>query len=169
MPAASLFLRSLLFTILIPGSVAAVVPFLILSFERASTPHPWTPVGLLGLIPMIAGTVLLMQCIVHFARHGKGTLAPIDPPTHLVVRGPYRWVRNPMYSAVLAILIGECVLFQSVVLMLYTAAWFAMVNLFVLFYEEPRLRRQFGEVYASYCRDVRRWIPGRRRRGSGMV
>ena len=118
---------------------------------------------------MAAGTGLLALCIVHFARQGKGTLAPIDPPTHLVIRGPYRWVRNPMYCAVLAILIGECAPFQSVVLMLYTAAWFAVVNIFVIFYEEPRLRRQFGEAYASYCRDVRRWVPGRRRRGSGRV
>jgi len=106
-----------------------------------------------------AGAALLIACIWEFAHAGRGTLAPVDPPRRLVVRGPYRYVRNPMYVSVTVIIIGEVLLTRSGALAVYGAVWFAMVNLFVLGYEEPTLRRRFGESYERYTREVGRWIP----------
>jgi len=92
---------------------------------------------------------------------GRGTLAPVDPPTRLVVRGPYRYVRNPMYLGVLCILTGEAWLFASSALLIYAAAVLACFYSFVVLYEEPALRRKFGESYEQYARTVHRWWPRR--------
>jgi protein-S-isoprenylcysteine O-methyltransferase Ste14 len=111
---------------------------------------------------MVAGIVLLAACIWEFARSGRGTLSPVDPPTTLVVRGLYRYVRNPMYLSVTTIVLGEVLLTGSGALLVYLAVWIVAVNLFVLGYEEPTLRRQFGPSYEEYARRVGRWIPRRR-------
>ena len=156
--ALSLTLRSLLWTILLPGVVAGYVPWavfgvgdLVLDLSR---PH-----HVLGLLLVSAGAALLGACIFEFARSGRGTLSPVDPPKRLVVRGLYRYVRNPMYLSVTAILLGEVVLMRSGALALYWAAWFSVVNAFVIGYEEPTLRSQFGESYEEYTRSVGRWVP----------
>jgi protein-S-isoprenylcysteine O-methyltransferase Ste14 len=91
-------------------------------------------------------------------------LSPADPPRELVVRGLYRYVRNPMYVSVSLIVLGEAVLAWSRPLLVYWAVWFVVVNIFVIGYEEPTLRRRFGEAYAQYTRQVGRWLPRRRRR-----
>ncbi len=105
------------------------------------------------------GAVLLAVCIWEFTWSGRGALAPVDPPRALVVRGLYRYVRNPMYLSVTLVLLGEVLLTWSAALLVYWAIWFVAVNLFVLGYEEPALRRQFGQDYERYCRSVDRWIP----------
>lgn len=122
---------------------------------------PWTPLQVLSLVPMVVGAAILIRCIWDFAAKGRGTLAPIDPPTQLVVQGLYRYVRNPMYLGVLLLLLGESAFFRSATLLQYTIAWFIVVNLMVLFYEEPALRRRFGESYQRYFRSVHRWLPTR--------
>lgn len=155
-----LALRSIFFTIVVPGTVAVLIPYLILSRD-GSTAGTWTPVHLLGLALMVAGTAILVRCIWDFASKGRGTLAPIDPPKELVVQGLYRYVRNPMYLGVLLILLGETAFFRSSALLQYTVGWFIVVNLFVLLYEEPALRRQFGDSYERYFRSVPRWLPAR--------
>jgi len=94
-----------------------------------------------------------------FALRGRGTPAPIDPPKKLVVEGPYRVVRNPMYWAVAAVIMGEATLFHSLTLVELAVALFSGAMLFVLFYEEPALLRKFGAEYEDYCRRVPRWIP----------
>jgi len=119
-----------------------------------------SPQQLLGILFMSAGALLLAACIVEFARSGRGTLSPVDPPRHLVVRGLYRYVRNPMYLSVTTIVMGEVLLTRSTSLGVYWAIWFACVNLFVIGYEEPTLRRQFGASYDEYTKRVGRWIPG---------
>ena len=120
----------------------------------------WTnALHIVGLILVASGAALLIACIVEFARRGRGTLSPVDPPKELVVQGLYRYVRNPMYLSVSTIVLGEVMLTKSVPLFLYWVIWFACVNLFVMGYEEPYLRRQFGESYATYTREVGRWIP----------
>jgi protein-S-isoprenylcysteine O-methyltransferase Ste14 len=103
--------------------------------------------------------VLLIACIVEFARRGRGTLSPVDPPRHLVVSGLYQYVRNPMYLSVTTIVLGEVLVTHSLALAIYWSIWFLAVNLFVIGYEEPALRRQFGDSYNEYCRQVGRWIP----------
>jgi protein-S-isoprenylcysteine O-methyltransferase Ste14 len=160
-----LALRSLLWTILLPGVVAGYVPWRFFGLGR--TPFDLTsPTQLLGLVCIGLGVVLLAACIFEFAWSGRGTLSPADPPRHLVVRGLYRYVRNPMYLSVTMILLGEALAVHSVALTIYWAIWFAAANIFVLCYEEPALRRRFGSSYNEYTQQVRRWIPRFHERGS---
>jgi protein-S-isoprenylcysteine O-methyltransferase Ste14 len=156
--AVSLMLSSLLWTILLPGVVAGYVPWEFFGV-RDTVLDVSSPLQLPGLLCIIAGAALLVACIVEFARSGRGTLSPVDPPKHLVVRGLYRYVRNPMYLSVTAILLGEFLLTGSRALAIYWLIWFVAVNVFVIGYEEPTLRVQFGESYEEYLRTVGRWIP----------
>ena len=151
-------LKTLIFTILVPGTVAGIVPWLLLqsSGEAAHlTPSPW----LIGLLPLLLGVGLYFWCAGAFTFIGKGTPAPIDAPIFLVREGPYQWVRNPMYLAVLSVIIGEAILFHSLLLVGYALLEWVVVHLFVVFFEEPSLRRQFGESYEAYLRTVPRWLP----------
>jgi protein-S-isoprenylcysteine O-methyltransferase Ste14 len=150
--------RSLLWTILLPGAVAGYVPWRFFGFPPAHVELA-SPVALLGVVSVSLGVLLLAACIFEFARSGRGTLSPADPPRHLVIRGPYRYVRNPMYLGVTTILVGEALVAESAALGTYWAVWFFVVNLFVIGYEEPALRRRFGASYEEYARHVRRWVP----------
>jgi protein-S-isoprenylcysteine O-methyltransferase Ste14 len=124
--------------------------------------------GLAGGALLVAGVVLYLACAFWgFALRGQGTPAPIDPPKRLVVEGPYRIVRNPMYWGVASVMVGEALLVRSVALMEIAAAFFASTMLFVLLYEEPVLRRTFGAEYEQYCRQVPRWIPRFKRYARG--
>lgn len=153
-----LLLRSIFFTFLLPGTVTVLIPYWIVSSRRAETSANH-PIRYLGIPLILFGAAGLLWCIWDFFTHGRGTLAPIDPPKHLVVRGLYRCVRNPMYVAVVTILTGEAIFFISGSVLLEAAVFFSLAYLFVVFYEEPTLRRQFGESYERYLRTVGRWIP----------
>ena len=151
-------LKTIIFTILVPGMVAFVIPWLMLARPPAAetlSPSPW----LLGLLPLLVGVALYLWCAGAFTFIGKGTPAPIDAPIFLVRSGPYQWVRNPMYLGVLAIIVGQAILFRSVALLGYALLVFVAVHLFVVFVEEPSLRRQFSESYAAYLSAVPRWLP----------
>jgi len=141
-----------------PGMVTGYIPWRFFGLRDAtidfSDPLQWLAFAGIGL-----GAALLLACIVEFARRGRGTLSPVDPPRELVVRGLYRYVRNPMYLAVTMILLGEALLLRSTDLVIYWAGFFIAANLFIIGYEEPYLRRQFGPLYAEYTRQVGRWIP----------
>lgn len=153
-------LRSLFFTILMPGTVAGVVPWLLLQSSEGAVrlvPSLW----LIGLAPLLAGVVLFFWCNGLFTFVGKGTLAPIDAPVFLVRAGPYQWVRNPMYIAVLMIILSEALLFHALVLVGYALVVGTAMHLFVVFVEEPSLRRQFAESYETYLHTVPRWVPRR--------
>lgn len=115
----------------------------------------------LGLALIAAGFALWLWTVMLFARVGEGTLAPWDPTRHLVVEGPYRHVRNPMITAVLAVLAGETALFGSLPLLVWLAAFFAINHAFFLLREEPALERRFGDEYRVYRRSVPRWLPRR--------
>lgn len=154
----ALALRSLLWTILLPGVFAGYVPWRFFGLDRVRI--DWSdPIHVAGVMILALGTTLLAACIFEFARSGRGTLSPVDPPRHLVVRSLYRYVRNPMYLSVTTIVLGEVLLSGSSALAAYWVVWFACVNVFVLGYEEPTLRKQFGESYDEYTRRVPRWIP----------
>jgi protein-S-isoprenylcysteine O-methyltransferase Ste14 len=156
--AASLALRSLMWTILMPGAIAVYVPWRYFGLDRVR-PELRQPLHVFGLLCLISGLLLLGACIVEFASSGRGTLSPVDPPRQLVVRGLYRYVRNPMYLSVATMLLGEILLTRSAPLAAYSAIWFAFVNVFVIGFEEPTLRRQFGASYDEYTHHVGRWIP----------
>lgn len=156
-----LLLKNLLFTVLGPGMVTVVLPYLILS-QRA--PEDLEYRGWLQLLAMPVGLVGLFvygNCLWEFAYLGCATPAPIDAPHVLVVEGLYRYVRNPMYLGVLGIILAEVLFFASQTLVLYMAGVFLLFHLFVLLYEEPALLRRFGTSYEKYRRSVPRWIPGK--------
>jgi protein-S-isoprenylcysteine O-methyltransferase Ste14 len=114
-----------------------------------------------GWMVVAVGAAIALPCIWEFAWRGLGTPAPFDPPRRLVVSGPYRWVRNPMYVGMGIALIGEATVYPHVtraILVTVVVLW-AAVTAFIMGYEEPVLQRSFGTDYDAYCRSVRRWIP----------
>lgn len=153
-----LVVRALFWTIVLPGFFAFYVPWRFFGVANVAL-NPRRPLQLLGLVLVATGSVLLAICISDFARRGRGTLSPLDPPRRLVVQGLYRHVRNPMYLSVTLVVFGEVLLTRSAELLTYWAIWFACVNLFVIAYEEPTLRRDFGAEYDAYTRAVPRWLP----------
>ena len=116
-------------------------------------------IQILGMVVALGGGAIALWCILSFALVGRGTPAPFDPPRRLVVSGPYRKVRNPMYLGAGLALSGASFVYESFALLGYAAGFFLVTHLFVLLYEEPTLRRSFGSEYEAYCRQVRRWWP----------
>lgn len=157
--------KTLIFTLLFPGTVAVYLPYWILAHSTVAAQAG--PVRYVGLLPLAAGIAAYLWCAWDFVAAGDGTPAPMDPPRLLVVRGLYRYVRNPMYIAIVSILIGESIFFHSLNLLIYSYAVFLLFNIFIIFYEEPALKRKFGEKYAEYCEAVPRWMPGKRPSRSG--
>ncbi len=151
----SLMLRNLVFTLVVPGLGGVYVPWLILT-RHGGSPRPvaWYAVAVIA-----AGTLLYFSCIWFFGAVGRGTPGLWDSPRQVVMVGPYRWVRNPIYIGALLIVSGEAWLFLSVDLLLYAAALAVAFHLLVIGYEEPRLRARFGEAYETYRCTVPRWIP----------
>lgn len=123
----------------------------------------------LGVALMALGMVFVADCFARFALHGLGTPVPVFPTEHLVVTGAYRYVRNRIYVAVIAVSLGEALLFGSRDLLLYGALVWIGFHVFVYFYEEPTLRRTYGEQYEGFCREVPRWIPRLRRAPSSFT
>jgi protein-S-isoprenylcysteine O-methyltransferase Ste14 len=155
-------LGSLGFLVLAPGVVAGLVPWLIAGWRPLPGDGPdalrWT-----GLILIAAGLVVVLEAFARFAWEGLGTPAPVAPTRTLVVGGFYRVVRNPMYVAVAALIFGQAILFASWGVALYGVVIAAAFHTFVTLYEEPTLRRAYGEAYAAYCAVTPRWIPRFRR------
>jgi len=152
------FFRTLIFTIIVPGFWTVLVPYWVAG--RGPRLESRTAAVLAGGLLGVAGVALYLMCAFWgFALRGKGTPAPIDPPKKLVVEGPYRIVRNPMYWSVLCVMLGEALAFRSVTLAEIACAFFAFAALFVMVFEEPMLRRKFGAEYDAYCQRVPRWLP----------
>ncbi len=152
-----LIFKALFFTVLFPGTVTVLVPYLILNSSGESELPELTFLKVIVIILGLSGTVILLYCIFGFAFYGKGTLAAVDPPKVLVVRGLYKYTRNPMYIAVIGILIFEALFFSSTNIFIYAAGIFLMFHLFVILYEEPHLTKEFGERYKRYFSAIPRW------------
>ena len=152
-------LGAALFFVIAPGTLAGLVPFLMTRW-RAEDPFLATDITrCVGTLVVVPGLGLLVDAFVRFVREGRGTPAPVAAPRHLVVRGPYRWVRNPMYVAVLAIIVGEALILGNTALLAYAAVVALAFHTFVVLYEEPTLRERFGNEYEAYTASVPRWIP----------
>jgi protein-S-isoprenylcysteine O-methyltransferase Ste14 len=151
-------LKTLLFTILVPGTVAVGIPYLLLTSGIGSV-HDIGGFRFTGIVPIVLGIVFYIWTAGDFASIGRGTPAPIDPPRRLVSRGLYRIVRNPMYVGVLLILIGEVIFFGSLAILVYVILIWSVNHLFIIFYEEPTLSKKFGTAYLEYCKVVPRWVP----------
>lgn len=144
-----------------PGTVAGYLPYVL--YARAAR----SDFGLLryaGWLFIALGILVYAWCAWDFAMAGRGTPLPADPPKELVVRGLYRYVRNPMYLGVGSVLLGEAVAFEIPAMLMYVAIVFLFWHAFVVLYEEPALERKFGDSYRRYCQSVSRWLPNSPRR-----
>ena len=150
---------SAVFFLLAPGAVVGLVPWLLTGWQVRDPVPYWAPMRVLGGILLVAGLIVLIQAFVRFVVEGFGTPAPVAAPERLVVGGVYRYVRNPMYVAVLASIVGQALLLGRFGLLLYAAAAWLVVAAFVRFYEEPTLTRRFGADYEAYRRAVPAWWP----------
>lgn len=150
-----LLLKSLLFTVFVPGSVAVWLPLWILGDAPVAT----GPLAWLALLAFALGGATYAWCVWDFAVHGRATPAPIDAPKTLVARGLYRVVRNPMYVGVLGVIAGWAARHASWRMALYGLGVATIFQLFIVLYEEPHLRKLFGTTYADYCARVGRWWP----------
>lgn len=154
-----LLLKVILFTLLLPGTVAIYVPLWIASSRATSFGTDGFIEQAAAVLLVLLGVVIYLWCLWDFASFGRGTPAPIDAPKRLVVRGLYRYVRNPMYVGVLTVISGWALLFSDIRVLGYALGIWTCFHTFVLVFEEPKLRSQFGESYAKYCDHVPRWIP----------
>jgi protein-S-isoprenylcysteine O-methyltransferase Ste14 len=154
---------TVVFVALVPGSVVGLGPFLLTGWSL-SPPFLGTALTrIAGVLLIAAATPLFVSFASRFVVEGHGTPAPVAPTKHLVVGGPFRWTRNPGYIAVVGLLVGQALLFGSPAVLVYAAAVALAFHVFVVFYEEPTLRRTFGAEFEAYCRAVPRWIPRRPR------
>jgi protein-S-isoprenylcysteine O-methyltransferase Ste14 len=149
-------LRSLLFLIVAPGMVAGYIP---LGLLRWGSKVETGVFAYLAFPLWFLGGMILLWSFWNFLAQGRGTPAPIDPPKELVAVGFYRYVRNPMYVGILAMIIGYFLWFGYWNLLIYAMIVFLAFNTFVIFYEEPTLKRKFGGAYEEYRKRVPRWIP----------
>ena len=152
------WLASLLHYIAAPGVVIGLIPWLLTGWQ-ASTPSWPGLVQVVGGVLVVAGVAVVTAEFVRFVREGGGSPAPVAPTSKLVTGGLYRYLRNPMYVAVVSAIIGQALLLSSPVLLAYAAATMATVWAFAHWYEEPTLRRSFGNEYDDYCRRVPGWFP----------
>ena len=154
-------IRAVTYAAVFIGFVLIFLPARVLEWSGVGAPPRIGGVQVVGALMTLAGGALVISCVLAFAFIGRGTPAPFDPPRRLVVRGPYRWVRNPMYIGAALALAGAAVFYQSLALAGFVAAFLVATILFVWLYEEPVLRRMFGADYDAYCARVGRWWPRR--------
>jgi protein-S-isoprenylcysteine O-methyltransferase Ste14 len=153
--------RAVTYAALFIGLVLVYLPARFLSWSGIVRPATTRAPQVAGMIMITIGTATALWCVFTFVFIGKGTPAPFDPPRKLVLRGPYRFVRNPMYIGAGMALAGAALFHQSLSIFIYTWLFFLATHVFVVLYEEPTLRRTFGDEYEAYFRCVRRWIPKR--------
>lgn len=150
---------SAIFLVLAPGTVAGLVPWWISRWRFEPAGSASLPLRLIGGVLVTAGVLVLLDSFARFAIQGLGTPAPVFPTRYLVVSGLYRYVRNPMYVAVLVVIIGQGLIFANTRVLEYGALVWLAFHLFVVAYEEPTLHRTFGPEYEAFSRGVPRWIP----------
>jgi len=155
----AILIRALTYATIFVGFVLVYLPAQALSAAGVTRPARLGPPQMAGFVVAAAGAALAAWCVLSFALVGRGTPAPFDAPRRLVVGGPYRYVRNPMYLGAILALAGAALYYETVVLWAYAAAFLVLMHLFVVFYEEPTLRRSFGADYEEYARRVHRWMP----------
>jgi protein-S-isoprenylcysteine O-methyltransferase Ste14 len=150
---------SALFFALAPGLVVGLGPWWLTGWQLRSAPAWWLPARALGGLVTALAVAVLTSAFVRFVSEGAGTPAPVAPPDRLVVGGLYRYVRNPMYLAVIAAVLGQAALLAQPVLVWYALAVGALMIAFVRWYEEPALAQRHGTAYAAYRQAVPGWWP----------
>jgi protein-S-isoprenylcysteine O-methyltransferase Ste14 len=152
-------LGSALFLVLAPGIVVVLVPWWISKWNVQESVLRFPFIRPLGVLLILGGLPVLLESFTRFALQGLGTPAPAFPTRRLVVRGCYRYVRNPMYLAVVFLIFGEALILGNVGLLAYAMLVWLACHFFVLLYEEPTLRKTFGAEYDAFCANVPRWRP----------
>jgi protein-S-isoprenylcysteine O-methyltransferase Ste14 len=160
-PKPFLVARAITYATLFIGFILIYLPGRILSWSGVLQPQAIGFIQIAGMILAGIGAALALWCIFVFVFFGQGTPAPFDPPRRLVILGPYRFVRNPMYIGAELGLVGVALFYKSWWVAIYSALFFVTILLFVIGYEEPTLRHTFGAEYDAYCRQVNRWLPKR--------
>jgi protein-S-isoprenylcysteine O-methyltransferase Ste14 len=151
--------RAITFATIFVALLLIYVPANLLSWSGIVSP---TTIDVQQVVGVIVGTIgigLAIWCVLVFALVGEGTPAPFDPPRKLVIRGPYRFVRNPMYVGAGLALAGASLYYESWSVFAYAGVFLVLSHAFVVLYEEPTLRRTYEQEYEEYCRRVRRWLP----------
>ena len=159
MSAVFVLVRAVTYATLFIGLVLVFLPARLLSWSDVTRPPAIGVAQAVGMTVAAIGAALAVWCILTFALLGRGTPAPFDPPRRLVMRGPYQFVRNPMYVGAALALAGAALFCESPVLAGYAGGFLLVTHAFVTWYEEPTLRAMFGREYDTYCRQVRRWWP----------
>lgn len=152
-------IRAVTYAALFIGLVLIYLPARLLSWSGIVRPAAIGVPQVAGMVIGAVGAAVALWCIFTFVSIGRGTPAPFDPPRRLVIQGPYRFVRNPMYIGAGLALAGAALVYESLLLLGYTGFFFLATHLLVMRYEEPALRRTFGQEYEAYCSRVRRWRP----------
>jgi protein-S-isoprenylcysteine O-methyltransferase Ste14 len=155
------FIRAVTYATLFISFVFVFLPARLLSWSGITAIPAIGVWQVVGMVVAGAGAALALWCILTFVVLGKGTPAPFDPPRRLVVQGPYRIVRNPMYVGAALALAGAALVYKSILLLAYLGVLALITHAFVVLYEEPTLRRTFGRDYETYCAHVGRWFPKR--------
>jgi protein-S-isoprenylcysteine O-methyltransferase Ste14 len=158
-PPAWAVLGTLLGAPLFIAAVIVYVPYALTGWWMGPPLLGWEPLRWVGVAMIVLAVPILVDFLVRFVREGHGTPVPVAPPSRLVVGGVFRYVRNPSYLAAVAAVIGQGLILASTWVLIYAAVLALAFHLFVVTYEEPTLRRTFGEAYEAYCRDVPRWVP----------
>ncbi|HYJ78668.1 MAG TPA: isoprenylcysteine carboxylmethyltransferase family protein [Longimicrobiaceae bacterium] len=158
-----IWLRTLCFALTFVATALVLLPLWVVGWQRGERIFA-SSLAAAGIVPLALGVALMLWCWWDFAVRGRGTPAPFDPPRALVIAGPYRYVRNPMYIAAGLVLLGEAAIFGAPRLLLYGLAFAAVAHSFVVLYEERTLRRRFGADYDTYRAAVHRWLPAPPRR-----
>jgi protein-S-isoprenylcysteine O-methyltransferase Ste14 len=155
-------IRAVTYAAIFIGFVLVYLPGRFLSWSGIVAPVTTGLPQVAGMMMVAIGTAIALSCLLTFVFIGKGTPAPFDPPRKLVIRGPYRFVRNPMYIGAGMTLAGVALFYESLSIFIYACLFFLITHLFVVLYEEPTLRRTFGDEYEAYCDRVKRWWPKKR-------
>lgn len=153
--------RALVYSTFFVGFLLVFLPARIIARSGLPAPAHVGALQVAGVAMTAGGAILAISCILTFVVAGRGTPAPFDPPRRLVIRGPYRLLRNPMYLGAGIALVGAATYYASRPLAAYAVIFLLGMDVFVRVYEEPALRRTFGADYENYCRRVGRWWPGR--------
>lgn len=145
------------FFLIAPGTIAGLIPFWITRWRIQDGASP--TLTIIGGVLLVVFLAMLIECFVRFVRHGGGTPAPVAPTEKLVVTGLYRHTRNPMYVAVLGLILAQMLLFGHAALLPYAIVVWGAFHVFVVYFEEKRLRAEFPEEYEAYVQSVPRWFP----------
>jgi len=153
-----LILKTIIFSLTLPLFFSFIVPFFIIYYLNFFSLNIPIPLNYIGIILIILGIIIYSLSCYYFIFYGEGTPSPLEEPKNLITHGIYKYTRNPMYISGILIVLGLAVFLNSLMILIYCLLLFLIYHSFIVFYEEPHLRKKFGKYYEEYCKNVPRWI-----------